>query len=341
MIRSLLRGKWDPATSPALAQEPPVAELAFESPDAVRDALARLGRSEDLRFSPGNRLLALAGFSSHKILLLRSAISTGAAPGIEFSDFLEVRSSGIGFVHGLDFLDEDTLVVANRDGSVAVIRIPDGELAERELSMEPAAVLRGRHIQNPGSIAVAPGAGGLTGLLVCNNYVHRVTRYDVDPAEGFREHGHELVARWGLNVPDGIALSRDGQHMAISSHKTHDVKVYLAADPAGQDRQAVATLSGVRYAHGLRFTPDDNFLLVADAGAPHVRVYERGEGWTGEKTPLRSPVVLGRDLFVQGHKNPEEGGPKGLDIDRSGRVVALTCEEKALSLFPLAAFTGG
>ncbi len=35
-----------------------------------------------------------------------------------------------------------------------------------------------------------------------------------------------------------------------------------------------------------------------------------------------------------------EGGPKGLDIDRSGNVVAITCEEQALAFFALAALTG-
>lgn len=339
MIRSLLHGKWDPNTSPVVSSEPPLAELGFDAPPGVRDALSRLGRSEDLRFSPENRTLAIAGFAQHKLLLLTFASTRGAQPAVEFSDFLEIRSPGVGLVHGLDFIDERTLVVANRDGSVAVLRIPDGDFGGREIALEPEVTLRGRHIQNPGSVAVVDGGGGSIGLLVCNNYVHRVTRYDLDRID-FGERGHELVARWGLNVPDGIALSHDSQFMAVSSHKTHDVKVYLNADPAGADRKAVAELCGVRYAHGLRFTPGDGHVLVADAGAPIVRVYELGDGWSGEKAPVRSCVVLDRETFLQGHKNPEEGGPKGLDIDGSGQVVALTCEEKALSLFPLAAFTG-
>ncbi len=322
-----------------LTQEPALAELPLQASEPVREALARLGRSEDLRFSPDNSRLVLAGFSRHKLLVLAIRVTGGDHPGLEFTDFLELRAPDIGYVHGLDFIDARTLAVASRDGALTIVRIPEGELAGREVLAEPLARVRGRHVQNPGSVAVVPGAGGTTGLLVCNNYVHRVTRYDFDPAQDFAERGHELVARWGLNVPDGVAVSQDGLYIAISSHKTHDVKVYSAADPARDNRRPVAVLGGVRYAHGLRFTPDDRHLLVADAGAPVVRVYERGAGWSGAKQPARSVVVLDQEVFIRGHKNPEEGGPKGLDIDRAGAVVALTCEEKALSIFPLAAFT--
>jgi hypothetical protein len=37
--------------------------------------------------------------------------------------------------------------------------------------------------------------------------------------------------------------------------------------------------------------------------------------------------------FERGHFNPEEGGPKGLALDRSSRVLAVTSEYQPLELF--------
>ncbi|MEO8538533.1 MAG: hypothetical protein ABI577_02245 [bacterium] len=318
-------------------------DLGMNAPEPVRAALARFGRSEDLRFSPNNGLLAIAGFSRQRILILRIQIGgTPEAPTIVADDFIEMQSSGIGLVHGLDFIDDNTLVVANRDGGVSIIRVPEGPMAGRECEVAPIGLVRGarfRRIHSPGSIAAVTEPGGEIGLLICNNYRHRVTRHVVSPSAGYRETEQETVFKRRLNVPDGIARSHDGAWVAVSSHGTHDVKLFGSggerrhAEPAGE-------LRSVGYPHGLRFTGDDRYLLVADAGAPLVHVYERGDTWAGVKEPIRSIVVLEEAVFLRGHSNREEGGPKGLDIDRSNRVVLLTCEEQALAVFPLAAFIG-
>ena len=46
--------------------------------------------------------------------------------------------------------------------------------------------------------------------------------------------------------------------------------------------------------------------------------------------------MLDDETFARGRSNPEEGGIKGLDIDRTSSVVAVTCEELPLAFFPLA-----
>jgi hypothetical protein len=38
---------------------------------------------------------------------------------------------------------------------------------------------------------------------------------------------------------------------------------------------------------------------------------------------------------MRGRHNPEEGGPKGLAFDRTGRIVAITNEEQPLSFHTL------
>ena len=92
--------------------------------------------------------------------------------------------------------------------------------------------------------------------------------------------------------------------------------------------------------HGLRFSNDDLHVLVADAASPVIYVYHSNAGWDGDHDATRSVVVLDDETFLRGRHNKEEGGPKGIDIDRSGHVVAVTCEERPLAFYPLCAITG-
>ena len=157
---------------------------------------------------------------------------------------------------------------------------------------------------------------------------------------GHRATGNHLLLEQGLDIPDGIAVSHDGQWIAVSSHGTRDVKMYRMSASLGPDTEPAGILQDANYPHGVRFTADDRHMLVADAGSPMLHVYERGTGWDGRRLPARSIAVLDEDIFLRGRTNDEEGGPKGLDIDRSNSVVAVTCEEQTLAFFALASITG-
>ncbi len=144
----------------------------------------------------------------------------------------------------------------------------------------------------------------------------------------------------GLNIPDGIAVSNDGRWIAVSSHGTQDVKLFDSSAPLGPESDPAGVLRRANYPHGLRFTSDDRYILVADAASPNVYVYERGQSWAGTRDPARSVAVLDEATFVRGHTNPEEGGPKGLDIDKTGTLLAITCEEEQLAFFALNSVLG-
>jgi DNA-binding beta-propeller fold protein YncE len=319
-------------------------QLEFKTSNAVRAALSDTGRTEDVRFSPDNRRLILAGYGLNHLLILRIAIEAGpAGPTIVADDFMELTSDGITSAHGLDFIDDRTLAVANRDGLVSIIEIPSGELAGRYSRVDPIREISGSifcRLKSPGSIAARRHAGGTISLLVCNNYTHRVTQHVVDPEAGYKVRKNSVLMERSLDIPDGIAVSRDERWIAVSNHGTHEVMLFDAAAPLGPYTEPVGVLTDVDYPHGLRFSPDDRHLLVADAGAPLIRVYERGDGWSGTRDPVRSVTVLDDETFSRGRANPMEGGPKGLDIDHSGTIVAATCEEQALAFFSLATMTG-
>lgn len=305
--------------------------------DRVRRAISALGRTEDLRFSPSNTVLAIAGFTLDKILLLRVDIQdTPGGPRLSADDYMVLSSRGLKKPHGIDFIDENTIVVANRHGDVTVFALPPGEFAGRELRIAPIRTLRaGRfhRIKTPGSVAARHEPDGLVSILVCNNYWHVVTRHLLDPAKRYRVVQHSVFCRDGLDIPDGIALSPDDVWAAVSSHHTNDIKLYsLAGTP---DQSPGGRLTGLGYAHGVRFTPDGRHVIVADAGAPVIHIYERGDSWAGERGPIRTMQVLDDETFARGRTNEEEGGPKGIDIDHTGQFLAVTCEEQELTFFRL------
>ena len=314
------------------------APIDFEASGAVRAALAALGRTEDVRFSPDNRLLAIAGFGRSRCLILRIDVTSGPdGPAISIGDHIEITSPGIGEVHGLDFIDNETIVVANRDGLVAVLRLPSGEFAGRHCHVETLREIRGglfRKLRAPGSVAVRREASGLLSLLVCNSYAHRVTRHVLGPPS-YRAWWSRILLKRGLDIPDGIALSHDGKWIAVSSHNTCDIKIFDARTRLGPQSEPVGILENANYPHGLRFTPDDRHLLVADAGGPVVNIYSTTTDWRGSRAPSRTAVVLDDEAFQRGRTSAQEGGPKGLDIDRSNKVFAITCEEQPLAFFAL------
>jgi hypothetical protein len=97
-------------------------------------------------------------------------------------------------------------------------------------------------------------------------------------------------------------------------------------------------LRGVHFPHGLRFSADGRYIFVADAGAPFVHVYSNdGKGWHGTRMPAASIRMMDEQAFRAGRKNSQEGGPKGIDIDKSMTVLATTSEQQPLLFLDMSA----
>ncbi|RWF45186.1 MAG: hypothetical protein EOS46_22135 [Mesorhizobium sp.] len=318
--------------------------IAFKASAAVRAALSAIGRTEDLRFSPDNRLLAIAGYARKRLLVLRIDVEAGSdGPDVTIHGFMELTSGDMGEIHGLDFIDDRTLAIGNRDGLVAIFNLPREQPAGQSREISAIRRVKGRRpckLNSPGSIAVRPESRGRVSLLVCNNYTHLVTQHVVNRWLGYRTTSNQPLLERGLDIPDGIALSHDGGWIAVSSHGTQDVKLYRMSSSLGPDSEPAGVLQHAGYPHGVRFTADDRHILVADAGSRMVHVYGGDGDWRGQRAPAASVTVLDEETFLRGRASVEEGGPKGLDIDRSNSVIAVTCEEQALAFYPLASIVG-
>jgi DNA-binding beta-propeller fold protein YncE len=307
-------------------------EVGFDAPEGVRAALAAIGRTEDVRFAPSGRRLAIACFVGQGIALADVAITVGeSGPEIAVTSFDLLESTALNDPHGVDFVDDDTLVVANRGGGVAVLRLPSsggGELTAYPVDGEVEGMF-----QAPGSVAVRSLGEGHHELLVCNNSANTVTRHVID-GTGALVRGEIVLRRW-LDIPDGLTLSHDGQWLAVSNHNTHTVFLYERSE-IGEDADPVGILRGVSYPHGIRFAADDSYLVVADAGAPYVHVFvPSGGDWEGVGYPAATITVMDDDTFLRGRHNPQEGGPKGIDLDPRSGVLVATSQCQPLAFFDL------
>ncbi len=302
------------------------------------------GRTEDVRFSPSGNLLALVA-TDGRILLFD--VDIGSHP-VRILRHTELRSTSLASPHGIDFLSEDVVVVANRGGSLTFHRLPPTDAWEQSTTVEPVHRTESGWFGAAGStrklrersVACGPGSVRAYGgeLYVCCNNASTVTVHPYRMHDGVIETGDaRLAAQQGLELPDGVALSRDGRWMAVSDHDHHRVVVYRRGDPSGS---CVLRDPDLHFPHGLCFDPTGRRLYVADAGGALVQVFIAAGGWVDDADSAAGKVVaVGDDVMqrtratIREEYRALEGGIKGIDVDPSGRMVATTCRHQLLRFF--------
>jgi len=316
-------------------------EIDYQAPPGVRAVIESIGRTEDIRFSPDGRRVAIAAFEQDRLAVLDVDLeaSTPGTP-VVLSRVVKVSSPYLKRPHGLDFIDDQTLIVANREGGVCVFTVPSVGADVHECVLSPVQVMDvgPRHgLHSPGSLCIAGENQAGKEILIGSNFRHRVTRHVLDRVTHTLTDSEVLLRKW-LDVPDGVSVSKDRRWAAISNHNTHNVLMYEYTASLGRDADPDGILRGLHYPHGLRFSPDDRYLFVADAAAPYVHVYARDElGWGGVRHPVSSFRVLDDAQFQRGRTHPEEGGPKGIDLHMGINVLAMTAQGQPLAFFDLSA----
>jgi hypothetical protein len=186
-------------------------------------------------------------------------------------------------------------------------------------------------LKSPGSVARHWLDDDVVEILVCNNFVHTVSRHRLSKRRGWAAVSSEKLYAAGLDVPDSIAITPGATHVAVSNHNKHRVDVYGGA-PAS--RRPWAKLAGCEYPHGVRFTSDGRCLLLADAGSPMVHIYRADEsGWRGWRQPAASVEVMPPEAFERGRNARGEGGAKGIDLTADNRVMVVSCEHQHIAFF--------
>ena len=315
-------------------------QIKISASEDVQKALAEIGRTEDIKFSPDNRRLAIAGLLKHKILILNVSIDESATgKQVTLSDCMTITSPSLKAPHGLFFIDDQTLIVADRGGETPILKLPQigtGESSYELSALQTTRADQANLLKTPGSVAASRIGVDLYEILICNNRTHNVTRHILDAREEFRPIRNEVLLSKGLDIPDGIAVNEEWSWIAVSNHKTHNVLMYLNDPWLDRQSEPGGILRDATYPHGVRFTNDGNFVLVANGGAPYVHIYAKnGVDWKGERDPIASIRVMDEETFLRGRFNPQEGGPKGVDITNDMSVFVTTCAEQTLAFFDL------
>jgi DNA-binding beta-propeller fold protein YncE len=319
-----------------------VLEIEYTAPQSVTDAVGSLGRTEDVRFSPSNRRLAVASFHRNRIVAFDIDIaSSSGVTQVALTGGVELSSPALQWPHGLDFIDDDTLIVTSRRSDVALFKLPAGERDVPSHEVLPIArwPSDGTTLLNaPGSVAVTRVEDHVCEVLICNNRGHTVTRHRLDCDAGRAIRHSEILLQKYLSIPDGVSVSPDRRWIAVSNHTTHNVLLYEKSPALNADAEPDGILRGVHYPHGLRFSADGRHLFVADAGAPYLHIYaQHPDQWRGVRHPIATVRIMDDAVFGRGRHNPEEGGPKGLDIDACSNVLVVTSECQPLAFFDVPA----
>jgi DNA-binding beta-propeller fold protein YncE len=315
-------------------------EISLDAPPRVRDALKRIGRTEDVCFSPNNRRMALACLGRDTLAIVDVAIkSNSGRPHVAITGAAEYSSPHLMTPHGVDFLDNDTIIVGNREGKAVAFRLPSNSNAVSDPEVQPIMSLPGDEfelVNSPGSIAIIRAPDAPVEVLLCDNRKSSVTRHTVE-GDPFRVLSNDILLRRLLDFPDSVAVTEDNRWIAVSNHHSHVVMLYHRTRSLSEDSNPQCILRGTLYPHGLQFSADGRHLFVADAGSPHLHIYARdGEAWRGVRYPKASMRVMSDDIFEMG-LDPEGRGPKGVAIDNNGHVLAATYENQPMAFFDIAA----
>ena len=252
---------------------------------------------------------------------------------ISLNSALEISSQYLRRPHGVDFIDDKSLIVANRDGKACIFEIPLGATGDCEL--QPLAVLNSEDVSSPGSVAVSKNDQGVYEALICNDFTNQVTRHwlEIDDKYSFKG-GAPLLKKW-IQFPDGVCVSKEKRWIALSNHDTNAVFLYRNEASLNTSSAPDGILRHY-YPHGLRFASDDRFILVASAGSPFVNIYEASDSdWRGVRHPVLTIKVLSDEDYLRCRKTREDGGPKGIDINKDTNLLVVTCENKPLAFFDL------
>jgi WD40 repeat protein len=315
--------------------------IPYTAPPHVQGVISAMGRTEDAAFSPDYKRLAVAGFTRDRLFLYSIRVRRqNGTKTVEIENCGVIRAKCLHQPHGIAFIGNDHLVVANRDGYIHILKIPDGLESGAEAAIRSSAQIKGGRkcpVRSPGSIACLELGPGHFRLLACNNYIHTVTSHTVELGGRKITVANEgVLIQRGLSIPDGICISPDRNWIAVSNHSTGTVLVYEFSPDLARGSKPAAMLHGIVCPHALRFSQTGERLFVADSASPYLHVYERpGEGWHSICEPWKSIRLLDEATFLRGRYNAQEGGAKGIEIDHRENLLAVTSEHLPLAFYDL------
>jgi len=294
-------------------------------------SVSKMGRTEDLRFSPDRTRLAVVSFNHHKIFIFEiSLMNQGSTKYLKINDYVEYKSAAFKYPHGMVWIDDNTIAVTSRGGKTDLFKLPSRSSVHQQAELK--SITSFGIVRAPSSITVRKSQNILQ-LLIVSNPANSITISDLS-LSNMKVTKERVFLKHHLNLPDGIALSSDSKFIAVSNHNGHNILIYEYSDDLNESSNPVAILNGVGYPHGLVF--NGTSLLVTDAGSPFISVYESNNGiWSNQDDSAFKIQMMSDEAFKLGNISVHEGGFKGIDIVSEWQIAAVTCSNCPLAFYDL------
>src|SRR5262249_16372636 len=144
---------------------------------------------------------------------------------IALTDVREFASDHLRQPHGVQFIDEENIIVANRAGDATIFKLPSSRSGSNGPHLVPVAIIRsGDVLHSPGSVSIIKKDTNLYEALICNNDTNKITRHLIGLTNGYSVTDNEVLVTKRLNWPDGVSFNMEW--IAVSNHKAHNVFLY-------------------------------------------------------------------------------------------------------------------
>jgi len=277
-----------------------------------------LKRPEGISFTRDGAYAVIANSNANNILFYRISEKEPAF-------ILKNRGNTMNYPHDVDFsADGEILAVASRGNNKLSLHRKNetgfyDEVAFKIFEGKTLGLQKISAVKfhpKGGIIAFCDGAGSKAVLI----------RYE-DETKPYRIIQEDLSV---LHDPDGLAFSKDGKLLAITSHRTHSVIIYEEGESGVYSESPVQIIEGdLCYPHSVAFHPLDDTLVISSAGGRKtLAVYPK----LSDTAPFygEPAQVLGIFNPKSVHHQkwfPEEGGIKGVCFSPDGRILGLSASD--------------
>ncbi|MGO9360472.1 MAG: beta-propeller fold lactonase family protein [Xanthobacteraceae bacterium] len=292
---------------------------------------------EGVTFSASGGILAVAASGTGAVLLYRR----GDDGLFEASPCL--RLGGLEYPHDVAFAScggTQVLAVVQRERGVALFQSGVGDTdfklvgsiagEKSGLAFSDGVTFLGADARDLAVLSFRPGSVSFFRLAAA-----RPLR--------FRPRPRRVLRQRNISNPDGIAISRGGDYLAVANHGQHTVAVFkrrkhlfgLGDPDFGPEPVTVLDDPQFRHPHSVAFLPDSNDLIVTNAGANFFGIYpavptEAGLRWAPLPT-VRVPLWEQERFERVNSANAMEGGPKGVAVH--GDTIAVASPEIGVVIF--------
>lgn len=316
--------------------------LNFETTGKIRDIIQNIDRTEDIKFSPDGTKFIIVDFLESKLHLFSYQMNQkGSGRTVEITRYCLINSPQIKDPHGVSFLDNDKIVVSNRAGGVTIFKMPDlvDEVSEFELQPEKSISEKGlftANVTTPSSVHTVPLADDTYRIYVCNNLRHTISTHVITVKDDISIKNEGILIENSLRFPDGLSVSPDRQWVAISNHDYGQVVIFKNEPGLNKKTAPSVVMKGPVCPHGIRFSEDGGKLYVSDAATQYLFIYRSEDGkWDKAEDSVQTVKVVDDEAFYLGKTGFNEGGVKGIDLDESNGLFAMTHRMDVLCFYDL------